>query len=101
MMQSNGIGLNGSIKSHRQFLLRLGQILPCTPSKPVRTALRREKPNTWRHLRAAGGVFRPTQATFEPTLLAPARQMTCGFGAPCADVDNLRTRRGFISFAYC
>ena len=101
MMQSNGIGLNGSIKSHRQFLLRLGQILPCTPSKPVRTALRREKPNTWRDLRVAGGVLRSHQAAFEPTLLAPARQMTCGFGALCVNADHLRNRRGFYSFAYC
>ena len=100
-MQLHVNSLNGSIKGHRRIFERQDLILPWIAARGLHAALRREKPNTWRDLRVAGGVLRSHQAAFEPTLLAPARQMTCGFGAPCADVDNLRTRRGFISFAYC
>ncbi len=93
--------LSRSIKSHRQIFGRQASILPQAVARAPHAALRREKPNTWRDLRVAGGVLRSHQAAFEPTLLAPARQMTCGFGALCVNADHLRNRRGFYSFAYC
>ena len=100
-MQLHANGLNGSIKGHRQIFERQGLILPRIAARGLHAALCREKPNTWRDLRVAGGVLRSHQAAFEPTLLAPARQMTCGFDALCVNANHLRNRRGFYSFAYC
>lgn len=101
LMQLHVHDLNGSIKSRRQIFVRQGLILPWTVTRGLHAALCREKPNTWRNLRVAGGVLGSLQAAFEPTLLAPARQMTCGFGALCVNANHLRNRRGFYSFAYC
>jgi len=98
---ANVNGLNGSIKSYCQIFWRQASILPQAVVCAPHAALRREKPNTWRDLRVAGDVLRSHQAVFEPTLLAPARQMTCGFGALCVNANHLRNRRGFYSFAYC
>ena len=94
-------GVSGSIKSLRQIFGRRCSILPLNMPLCMLSVMRREIPNTWRDLRAAGGVLQSPEAAFEPTLPAPARQKTCGFGALCADADHLRNRRGFYSFAYC
>ena len=98
---ANVNGLSGSIKSYRQFFGRQRLILPLNTPARRASAMRREIPNTWRDLRAAGGVLQSPGAAFEPTLPAPARQMTCGFGALCVNANHLRNRRGFYSFAYC
>ena len=100
-VHANANGLSRSIKCRRQIFGRQASILPQAVARAPHAALRREKPNTWRDLRVAGGVLQSHQVAFEPTLLAPARQMTCGFGALCVNAVHLRNRRGFYSFAYC